>query len=302
MKMMMKHILLILTALAIAMPAMMAQDADLAAQQPGALFAYPQAPDTCTTLESRCNYIITHFWDNYDISKPIDDDAAFEKTFRDYVNFFPYAHRNVVMTAIRDLVNKAQSNTTNLQKLAIVTEGALYYPSAEYQSDEVYVAFARMFASCQQLDKNVREMYAARLGRINASQEGETLDFEFTDVNGSKRRLSDVTAENYILMFLDDSAESSIARVRMSADVAMNALVDSAQVTVVCICLNKYSTEWAQNAASYPMNWVVGCSDQILSLIDLRFLPCCYLLDKERIIANNNLPVSDLLNAVNPRY
>lgn len=297
---MMKHILLIFTALAIAVPVLKAQDSALAPQLPGTLFAYPQAPDTCSTLESRCNYIVTHFWDNFDISKPVTDDAALDKTFRDFLNFFPYAHRNVVMTAVRDLVNKAQSNTTNLQKLAYITEGALYYPTAEYQSDEVYVAFARMFASCQNLDKEVREMYARRLGRINASQEGEILDFEYTDVNGSKHRLSDLTAENFIVMFLDDSAESSIARVRMSADVAMNALVDSAQVTVVCLCLNKYTAEWAQTAAAYPQNWVVGCSDKVITLIDLRFLPCCYLLDKERVIANNNLPVQDLLNAVNP--
>ena len=300
--MMMKHIILILMTLAACVPTLMAQDAALAPQQPGALFAYPMAPDTCSTLESRCNYIVTHFWENFDISKPITDDAAFEKTFRDYVGFFPYAHRNVVMTSIRDLVNRAQSNTSNLQKLAIVTEGALYYPTAEYRSDEVYVAFARMLASCQALPKEVREMYAGRLGRINASQEGETLDFEFTDINGSKHRLSDVTADTYILMFLDDSAESSIARVRMSADVAMNALVDSAQVTVVCVCLNKYSNEWAQGCNTYPASWIVGCSDALIREIDLRFLPCCYLLDKDRVILNNSLPVSDLLNAVNPRY
>ena len=89
----------------------------LAEQQPGTLFAYPLAPDTCSTLEERCNYIITHFWDNYDISKPISDDAAFETTFRDFVDFFRFAHRNVVLNAVRDLVNKAQSNASNLQKI-----------------------------------------------------------------------------------------------------------------------------------------------------------------------------------------
>ena len=61
--------------------------AQLAEQQPGRLFAYPLAPDTCSTLESRCNYIITHFWDNFDISKPVTDVEAFENTFRDFVDF-----------------------------------------------------------------------------------------------------------------------------------------------------------------------------------------------------------------------
>ena len=42
-----------------------------AEQLSGRLFPYPMAPDTCSTLESRCNYIITHFWEGYDISKEI---------------------------------------------------------------------------------------------------------------------------------------------------------------------------------------------------------------------------------------
>ena len=41
------------------------------AQSQTTLFAYPVAPDTCTTLEGRCNYIVQRFWDNFDFSKPI---------------------------------------------------------------------------------------------------------------------------------------------------------------------------------------------------------------------------------------
>ena len=120
----MKPIILFITALAVASLPMRAQ-VQLAEQQPGTLFAYPLAPDTCSTLEERCNFIITHFWDGFDISKPITDDAAFERTFRDFVDFFRYSHRNVVMSTVRDLINKAQSNASNLQTVGQVAESAL---------------------------------------------------------------------------------------------------------------------------------------------------------------------------------
>ena len=152
----MKHILLFITALALYASTTSAQ-VQLADQLPGTLFAYPQAPDTCSTLESRCNYIITHFWDNFDISRPITDDVAFESTFRDFVDFFRYAHRNVVLVNVRDFINKAQSNAANLQKVGEVAERALYGPTAEFWSDEVYVAFAKPLASSKQLPKAVRE-------------------------------------------------------------------------------------------------------------------------------------------------
>ena len=44
--------------------------AGVMAQEP--LFKYPVAPDTCSTLESRCDYIVTNFWENYDLEKETD--------------------------------------------------------------------------------------------------------------------------------------------------------------------------------------------------------------------------------------
>ena len=298
----MKHILLIFIALLLFTPRLSAQD-QLAEQLPGTLFAYPMAPDTCSTLEERCNYIIAHFWDDFDISKPVTDDQALEITFRDYVNFFRYAHRNVVMSSVRDLMNKAQSNTANLQKLGEVAERALYGPEAEYWSDEVYIAFAQPLAANKKLPKDVRDHYALQLGRINSVQVGAELDLEYVGTDGLKHRLNELPeSKAYILLFVDDSADSSIGRLRLSTDVSLNALLASGEATLVCLCLNKYSAEWAAAAAGYSDNWVVGCSDELSSTLDLRSLPCCYVLDAQRAIADKSLSVEGLLSAVNPAY
>ena len=276
----MKHILLIFTVLLLFAPRLSSQEL-LAEQQPGTLFAYPLAPDTCSTLEERCNYIITHFWDNFDISKPITDDAALEVTFRDYVDFFRYAHRNVVLSSVRDLVNKAQSNTANLQKLGEMAELCLYGTDAEYWSDEVYVAFIKPLAGSKQLPKQLREHYAQQLARINSVQVG---------------------APAYILLFVDDSADSSIGRVRMSTDVALNALVDSGEVALVCMCLNKYSEDWARTGQGFGQKWIVGCNDDLADKLDLRVVPCCYILGEDRKVLNKAQSVEGILSAVNPAY
>ena len=297
----MRHIALIIIVLVSSGLRLSAQD-QLAEQLPGTLFAYPLAPDTCSTLEGRCNYIITHFWDNFDISKPITDQVAFEKTFRDYVDFFRYAHRNVVMSSVRDFVNKAQSNTANLQKVGEVAERALYGTEAEYWSDEVYVAFAKALASSKKLPKDVRDHYGAQLARINAVQVGSSLDFEFYDTNGEKRRLSDYPANTYVLLFIDGSTDSSIGRLRLSTDVALNALLDSGNALLVCLSMNKYTSDWATAAAGYATNWIVGCNDELLKQLDLRAFPCCYVLDEQRVIVNKALSVEGLMSAVNPNY
>ena len=297
----MRRILLLFSALVLAGGVAVAQD-QLAEQQPGTLFAYPLAPDTCSTLESRCNYIISHFWDNYDISKPISDEVAFERTFRDFVDFFRYAHRNVVLGAARDLVNKAQSNTANLKKLGEVAERALYGTEAEYWSDEVYVAFAKTLASSKQLPRDVRDHYASQLARINAVQVGSVLDFEYVGIDGLKHRLSETEAESYILLFLDDSTDSMIGRLRLSTDVALNALLNEGNTALVCLCVNKYSADWASAAAAYADNWTIGCGENLARDLDLRVFPCCYVLDGQRTIVNKSLSVESLMMAVNPAY
>ena len=275
----------------------------LAEQQPGTLFAYPLAPDTCSTLESRCNYIITHFWENYDISKPITDMEAFENTFRDFVDFFRYSHRNIVMNVVRDLVNKAQSNTSNLLKLGEVAERALYGTEAEYWSDEVYVAFIKPIAANKSLNKQVRDHYGSQLIRINSVQTGATLDFEYIGADGLKHRLSELPECNsYIVLFLDNSTDSSIGRLRLSTDVALNALLESGNAILLCLSLNGYSADWATAASNYCDNWTVGCSEDLYNQLDLRSLPCCYVLDSQRTIVNKALSVEGLMGAVNPGY
>ena len=297
----MKPIILFITALAVASLPMRAQ-VQLAEQQPGTLFAYPLAPDTCSTLEERCNFIITHFWDGFDISKPITDDAAFERTFRDFVDFFRYSHRNVVMSTVRDFINKAQSNASNLQKVGRVAESALYGTEAEYWSDEVYVAFAKALAGSKQLPRDVRDHYASQLARINSVQVGAMLDFEFVGLDGLKQHLSDLNAKTFILLFLDDSTDSMIGRLRLSTDVALNALLNEGEATLVCLCANKYTTDWASAAAGYADNWIIGCGENLAKDLDLRAFPVCYMLDDQRTILNKTLSVEALMTAVNPNY
>lgn len=297
----MKPIILFITALAVASLPMRAQ-VQLAEQQPGTLFAYPLAPDTCSTLEERCNFIITHFWDGFDISKPITDDAAFERTFRDFVDFFRYSHRNVVMSTVRDFINKAQSNASNLQKVGQVAESALYGTEAEYWSDEVYVAFAKALAGSKQLPRDVRDHYASQLARINSVQVGAMLDFEFVGLDGLKQHLSDLNAKTFILLFLDDSTDSMIGRLRLSTDVALNALLNEGEATLVCLCANKYTADWASAAAGYADNWIIGCGENLAKDLDLRAFPVCYMLDDQRTILNKTLSVEALMTAVNPIY
>ena len=262
-----------------------------------ALFTYPQAPDTCSSLESRSNYVLQHFWDTFDFGKPITDDRALVKTFRDYADMFKYGHRNVVMASVRDFMFKLRVNSANLSKVGQVAEMVLYGPMADFWSDEVYVEFAKSLASATVLQKEEREYYSRQIALIGLCQEGAPLQLEFIDATtGGKRTIEQTDTVTTLVLFVNDGIDSRTGRTMLDADLTLTQLVEQGNVSVLCIFDGVPSKEWA---ATLPAAWQKGYAERIEQHIDLRFLPACFLLDAEHRILQKNMSIQDLKEALN---
>ena len=263
------------------------------------LFPYPVAPDTCSTLESRCDFIVIHFWDNFDLSKPIRDEQAFANAFADYVDFFKYADRSIVISAIRSFMFKAQANSGNFVKIGDVAERTLYGEDAVYWSDDAYLPFAQALADSKQVKKEIRAHYAEQINKIQKNQMEQDIPLtEWTGADGSKHSISEVSAsEIIILLITDDGMDSDMARLRLSTDVNLNDMIAHGEVAVIDLTMGKYSGNWAAKAKSYPDNWIVGTSNDIKKLLDVRIVPGAYILSKDKKILNKNVSVESIKQA-----
>lgn len=262
-------------------------------QAPATLFAYPVAPDTIKTFENRVNYIVDNFWGNYDLSKPIADLNAFNGAFRDYLGFLRYCHRTVAISSVRDFLFKAQTNKANFEKIAMLAEMGLYNVGAEYWSDEIYTEFLKAVIGNKQLKQDVRKYYAKQMERINRTQLGASLaSVTYTDADGKKVSIDDIEADMVMIFItLDSDADQSFQRVRLSTDVAINSILDSGKVKLLCLSPEKYSKEWAHNAKGYAQNWLVGACPE-LSVegdYDVRYTPSFIILDKDKNIIQKNV-------------
>ena len=262
-------------------------------QAPATLFAYPVAPDTIKTFENRVNYIVDNFWGNYDLSKPIADLNAFNGAFRDYLGFLRYCHRTVAISSVRDFLFKAQTNKANFEKIAMLAEMGLYNVGAEYWSDEIYTEFLKAVIGNKQLKQDMRKYYAKQMERINRTQLGASLaDVTYTDADGKKVSIADIEADMVMIFItLDSDADQSFQRVRLSTDVAINSILDSGKVKLLCLSPEKYSKEWAHNAKGYAQNWLVGACPE-LSVegdYDVRYTPSFIILDKDKNIIQKNV-------------
>ena len=262
-------------------------------QAPATLFAYPVAPDTIKTFENRVDYIVDNFWGNYDLSKPIADLNAFNGAFRDYLGFLRYCHRTVAISSVRDFLFKAQTNKANFEKIAMLAEMGLYNVGAEYWSDEIYTEFLKSVIGNKQLKQDVRKYYAKQMERINRTQLGASLaSVTYTDADGKKVSIADIEADMVMIFItLDSDADQSFQRVRLSTDVAINSILDSGKVKLLCLSPEKYSKEWAHNAKGYAQNWLVGACPE-LSVegdYDVRYTPSFIILDKDKNIIQKNV-------------
>ena len=267
-----------------------------AQDEPKALFVYPQAPDTCSTLESRSNYVLAHFWDPFDFGKPISDDMALVKTFRDYADLFKYGHRNVVMASVRDFMFKLRANSANLSKVGQVAEAVLYGPMADYWSDEMYMEFAKSLAGATVLKKEEREYYSRQIALIGSCQEGMPLRLDYTDaVTGSKQNIQQIDTVMTVVLFVNDGIDSRTGRTMLDADLTLSKLIEQGTVKLLCIFNGTPTSDWA---ATIPDSWSKGYAPRIEQQIDLRFLPSCYLLDEKHCIIQKNMSVQDFKAAL----
>ena len=187
-----------------------AQDAGNGAEQQR-LFDYPEVPDTIITLENRTNYIIQNFWNDYDFSQPIRDEWVFEATFRDYVTFFKYAHKTIVVSCIKDMMRKAQSNKSNFLLIAEIAERTLYDPGAEYWSDEVYIPFLESVLDNNMLKKSEQERYKYQLELLRNNLMGDRAqNFELRLADGSKKKLSEIEGKMLLVFFNDEECEENL--------------------------------------------------------------------------------------------
>ncbi len=258
-------------------------------------FEYPVAPDTCSTLESRCNYLALNFWDNYDISRPVTDVAALETAFRDYLNILKFSHRNIALSSVRDFIFKARANVNNLRKVGEIAEAALYGPYAEFWSDELYIEVARAMSESTNLKADERNYYKRQIDVISNCINGQEMPAIDLVVDEHKTKLSDIEAPVYLMFFTDASTNSTIDRTRLSVDVNVNTIVEAGQLKVVQVYVGKPDAGWASNQ---PANWINASSEQAASMLDLRAIPSCYILDKERKILNKNVSVEEVKQAL----
>ncbi len=262
-------------------------------------FEYPVPPDELETLEDRTSYLVQRFWDKCNLKSAIQKRDQFKGAFIDYVSFMPYAEATVVHQSINNLLAKFEKDPKNLLTLAEVAEEVVYNEDGEFISDEIYMPFAQAVVDNKKISSAEKARFKRQLIQLkNTAINEKAPNFTFTRTDGTTSTLDDIQG-SYILLFFNDPEcdDCALARVRLSADNNITELIDRGYLKVISIYPDKYTAEWAASVSHYSPKWIVGASDEVDDIYDMRNPPVLYYLNSRHKILSKTLVVDGLLDA-----
>lgn len=263
------------------------------------LVEMPQAPESITRLDQRCNYIISRYWDKFNPKSSFSSLERLDNTFGQFISLTPYATADTVHMAVDHLISVVQkAKPENLLTLAKIAEKWVYADTAEYLSEELYFPFIEAIVKDKKAKGPERARFQAQYDQLLNSRVGVKVNsLSYTKIDGTTGSLNDVTAPHVLLFFYDpECTDCRFAKARLSADFSLQTLIDNNIVAVMAIYPGDADEDWREDAKSLPESWIVGANPEIDRKFTMRYQPEIYYLDAERTIRVKDVAVDNILN------
>ena len=242
------------------------------------LFEYPTAPEEILSLEDKSDWLMEHFWNNFDFkSKEAVDQNALNDAFNVYSNPMRWATRDVVLKSTDRLIAAISKNPTLLLQFTKAAEENLYGPRAETYIDEVYVKYLEALVKSKKLSPSRKERYSRQLRILKNSMVGVVPPrFPFKNVNGSTEYFNPGLLT--LIEFGDpECMDCRYAKLKMDTDLRFSELVEKGKINVLFIIPDP-DEGWETLVTDYPPLWHTGASEEISDIYDLRSTPYFYVI------------------------
>ena len=253
------------------------------------LFEYPVAPEELPTLQEKSDYLVEHFWDGFDFKAQAVDQNALNDAFRVYIGPIRWATFDKAMKSIDKLIGNYSKNPTLTLQFAKAAEENLYGPRAEIWIDEVYLKFLNALLSNKKIQANRKKKYETQLKTIEASKIGFAAPrFEFIDKEGTTKKYFPMSTPTLIIFGNPYDTDWRLTRLRMETNLQLTDALEKGKINIIYM-VPGIDGDWVKETSSYPSTWIVGYSDDVKNVFDLRSTPCVYVIGGDGKIIQKNI-------------
>lgn len=270
----------------------------LSAKAQDQFFQLPIVPDSIVTLTNRTNYLITHYWDFCDLNKSFSTPKKMAEAFESYLDLMPYATAEEAHASVSKFLKAINKKPENVLFIGRLAEANLYADTSEMLSDELYLPFAEAIANHKKIRKEDKAHFERQARILRNCQVGlESPDFEYTSRDGSLKNFTTNVSDVVVLFFFEPgSAETTLARVRLDADINAQRLIDNGILKIVAISPSVADGEWRDAVSSFPSHWEVGATEAVNNLYDIRLTPSFFIMDGSHKLYGKNAPIESVLS------
>lgn len=258
------------------------------------LFEYPVAPESLENIHDKSNYLVEHFWDNFDFkNKNTVDQNALNDAFRVYAVPLRWADKQKAIFWTDKLLSKISKNPTLMLQFTKAAEEALYSPRADVWVDEIYVKFLAALDANTKIPEGRKTRYHKQFMALKDCQVGNfSPRFAFKGRNGKDENYIPMTTVS-ILIFGDPTlVDWRISRMKLETNMALRQAVDKGQIRIQFF-VPKEMDNWESEVSNYPSTWVVGCAPGVEEKYDLRMTPSFYVIGSDGKIIKKNTTLDD---------
>ena len=261
------------------------------------LFTYPMAPEGLPDLQSRTDWLMENFWNDFDFKKKdAVDQIALNHAFGVYTESMVYASRKKAEEGVKNLVKKLKDNPTLSYQFLRAAEENMYSPRAGVWADEVYIPFIENLLANKKVSEGRKARYRAQLALLKANLIGAPLpSFNYTSSQGSHRKF-EPSKEFTLVEFAGlDCDGCRYSNLKMDISSTVNDLIDDGRLGVLIILPGESVNPDLTPIKNLPEKWNGGVSSDAFDLVDIRINPSFFLLDKNGKILLKNYSIDDII-------
>lgn len=265
----------------------------------------PEIPVMYTTPQQKAEFIITHYWDNFNFTDTtyINKPEITEQAYADFLYIAGQTPLNISAEGIRNMMQSAGKEKRMYNYFIELADKYLYDPNSPFRNEELYIVVLQSMIESPLLSDVEKSRPNFRLNMAMKNRIGEKANnFTYVQKSGKSGSLYQTPTE-YTLIFFNNpgchACAETIEELKMSQ--IINALLGQKRITILAIYPDEELDEWNEHLKDFPTQWVNGYNkDGALrekELYDLKAIPTLYLLDKQKnvLLKDTTLPVIEAL-------
>lgn len=269
-------------------------------------FILPSIPIALTDPEARSEYLVQHYWGNFDFSDTtlISHPEITEQAFVDFISILPSVSSNEkIDKSMVNLMESASANRRMFTYFVGLAEKYLYEPNSPLRNEEYYIPVLKYMVSSPRIDEAHKIRPRHQLKVVMKNRPGSiAMDFKYTTSSGTVARMSSIKTDYMVLFFNNpDCLNCKQVKDYIKDSVLFNRMTrtDSKPLLrILAIYPDADLPSWKRT--DYPdimiNSYDAGQSIVTRELYDLKASPTLYLLDKDKRVILKDVTVEEIEN------